>query len=129
MNKANNPFGATRPNEVLCIESKALPTRLDGTVWIYVAMDAHSRYAFHHDIKRQSVLPEYFIFITEVLKKHPELKNATLAVDTPAEMGTGLRKFFPHFADVVCDESAVSKVTEEFHVAFLGHMGQQGRSN
>jgi len=126
---ANNPFGAKAPNQVLCIESRPLPTRQDGTVWIYLAMDAFSRFAFHHTIKQQSILPEYVMFIMELLKKHPELKGATLALDTEPSTISAFRKVFPDFRDVVCNKRGVNEVTEEFHVAFLAHIGQVGRNN
>ncbi|MEZ4756293.1 MAG: hypothetical protein R2817_05655 [Flavobacteriales bacterium] len=126
---ANNPFGARAPEEVLCIESRPLETRKDGTVWLYLVMDAHTRFAFHQDIKRQSTLPDYFTFISAVLKKHPELKRSKLAVDTPPEMASAFKKLFPHFAAVLCDKAAVEAVTDEFHTAFLAHMGGKGREN
>lgn len=126
---ANNPFGARAPEEVLCIESRPLETRKDGTVWLYLAMDAHTRFAFHQDIKRQSTLPDYFTFISTVLKKHPELKRSKLAVDTSPETVSAFKKLFPHFAGVLCDKVAVAAVTDEFHTAFLAHMGGQGREN
>ena len=126
---AKDPFGTSAPNQVLCIESRPLVTRKDGTVWIYLAMDAHSRFAFHHEIKAQSILPEYVMFLMEVLKKHPELKRAKLAVDTEPGTISAFEKVFPDLGEVVCDKAMVNEVTEEFHVAFLAHLGHAGRSN
>lgn len=126
---AKNLFGTSAPNQVLCIESRPLLTRKDGTVWIYLAMDAHSRFAFHHEIKAQSILPEYVMFLMEVLKKHPELKKAKLVVDSQPDTISMFKKVFPHFSEVICDKAKVNAVTEEFHVAFLAHLGQVGRRN
>ncbi len=126
---SNNPFGASEPNQVLCIESRPLPTQQDGTVWIYLAMDAYSRYAFHHTIKGQSILPEYISFLMEVYKKHPALKTAKLAVDTEPAMTSAFSKVFPDAHEVICDKNRVNVVTEDFHIAFLAHLAQLGRSN
>lgn len=114
---------------MLCIESRPLATRQDGTVWIFLAMDAFSRYAIHHTIQRTNILPDYVMFIHEVLRKDPEVKGATLVVDARPDLAAGLHKVFPHFKNVLCDDAGVYEVTEEFHVAFLAHMGQQGRGN
>lgn len=126
---AKDPFGTSAPNQVLCIESRPLLTRKDGMVWIYLAMDAHSRFAFHHVIKAQSILPEYVLFIMEVLKKHPELNKAKLAVDSRSDTISMFKKVFPDLSEVICSKAKVNEVTEEFHVAFLAHMGLAGRSN
>ncbi len=120
-----------RPSAVvMCWELSSLPgVPARGTVWIYLAMDAHSRFAFHHVIKAQSILPEYVMFIMEVLKKHPELNKAKLAVDSQSDTISMLKKVFPDLSDVICEKAKVNEVTEEFHVAFLAHMGLAGRSN
>lgn len=125
----SNPFGAKAPEEVLCIESRPMPTVKDGTVWLYLAMDAHTRFAFHQDLQRESTLPNYVSFVMAVLKKHPELAQATLAVDTPEAMGAAFRKVFPKFRSVLCDAQKVHAVTEEFHTAFLAQMGGRSREN
>lgn len=126
---ANNPLGALAPRQVICVESRPLATQRDGTVWIFLAMDAFSRYAIHHTIQRTNILPDYVSFIFEVLRKDPEVKGATLAIDGRPDLAAPLHKVFPHFEKVVCDDARVYEVTEEFHVAFLAHMGQQGRGN
>lgn len=128
-NKANNPFGATAPNQVLCVESRPLPTKHDGTVWVFMAMDAYSRYAVHHAIVRTNLLPDYVSFLYEVVRKDPAVKGAALAIDARPDLAASLHKVFPHFADVICDQAAVYEVTDEFHVAFMAHMAARGRGN
>jgi hypothetical protein len=126
---ANNPFGATAPLQVVCVESRPLATRQDGTVWIFVALDACSRYAFHHNLSRTNTLPDYVTFIHEVLRKEPDVQQAKLALDTDPGSHAAFAKLFPQFKQVLCDQAKVAVVTEEFHVAFLAHMGSQGRGN
>ncbi|MBL0046244.1 MAG: hypothetical protein IPP33_18180 [Flavobacteriales bacterium] len=127
------PFGANNPPELLHRarlrgESPARhATRWHGVDLL--AMDAFSRYAIHHTIQRTNILPDYVSFIFEVLRKDPEVKGATLAIDGRPDLAAPLHKVFPHFEKVVCDDARVYEVTEEFHVAFLAHMGQQGRGN
>lgn len=124
----NNPFGATAPNELVCIESRALPVQ-GYAAWMFVAMDACSRFAFHYHVRSVNSPAEYAIFISELLKKHPELHGAKLALDLAPEMGPGLTDLFPQIAGVVCDREGVAEVTQEFHTALLAHMGGQGREN
>ena len=128
-NKANNPFAATAPNQVLCVESRPLTTKQDGTLWVFMAMDAYSRFAVHHTIARTNLLPDYVGFLFEAVRKDPTVKGVALAIDARPDLAAALHKVFPHFVDVISDQAGVYEVTDEFHVAFMAHMASQGRGN
>lgn len=118
-----NPFGATRLDEVLCVEARAYNTRQDGTVHLFLAMDAVSRHAHHFDIRPSAGLADYVTFMRQLEGKYPLVQGITLATSLPPLLRKELMATFPLFGEVLCDPKGVATITEEFHMGFAAHMG------
>lgn len=119
----HNPFGATRLDQVLCVEARRYRTRQDGDIFVYIAMDAVSLHAHHFTIKRSDTVADHIAFLREALGKYRLPAGSTLAIALPATAEEELKAAFPVFGKVICDAGGVAEVTQEFHQGFAAQLG------
>ncbi|HMN06527.1 MAG TPA: hypothetical protein PKD45_12440 [Flavobacteriales bacterium] len=119
----HNPFGATRLDQVLCVEARRYRTLKDGDFFVYLAMDAVSWHAHHFTVRRSDTVADHIAFIREALAKYRLPQGSTLAVSLPATAEEELVAAFPLFSRVICDAAGVAEVTREFHDGFAAQMG------
>lgn len=118
-----NPFNATRLDEVLCVEAREYRLPSGEVVYLYLAMDAVSLHAHHHDMRRSNTLDDHLDFIRQLPGRCPLPRGMTLASSLPPVHAPVLAASFPVFGKVLCDARGVAQVTQEFHEGFSKQTG------
>lgn len=113
------------PDEILCIEARAYSTQREGTVYLFLAMDAGSRYAIHMDVRQSNSVDDYIAFIDSLKPKVDFYRGLRLATDMPVVLRNPLMQAFRTAQEVICDRDAVYRITEEFHVGFAAQSGMR----
>lgn len=118
-----NPFSATRLDEVLCVEAREYRLPSGEVAYLYLAMDAVSLHAHHHDMRRTNTLDDHLDFIRQLPGRCPLPRGMTLASSLPPIHAPVLAASFPVFGKVLCDARAVAQVTRAFHDGFSAQTG------
>lgn len=116
-------FGATHLDEVLCVEARGYRLPDGMSVYIFLAMDAVSLHAHHHELRVTNTLDDHLAFIRLLPGRCPMPKGMTLASSLPALHQAQLAAAFPQFGKVLCDAEGVARVTKEFHAGFAKQTG------
>ena len=90
-------------------------------MWIYLAMDACSRFAMHYSVAQENNMDYYLDFIGKLVRQHDLGPRPVLAIDLDAEHRSMIMEAYPEFVDVICDKKKVAVVTEEFHRSLLAN--------
>jgi len=121
--KQEQYFNATRMDEVLCLEARGYRLPEGTQVYIFLAMDAVSLHAHHHDLRTYDTLDDHLDFIRQLAGRCPMPRGMMLASSMPAIHQAHLSAAFPLFGKVVCDAAGVAQVTSEFHTGFAKQTG------
>lgn len=123
MGRSNTALEQAIPHEILCIEARPYLTALDGTVYLFLAMDAGSRYAVHMDVRQGKSMDDYIAFISSLRGKVDLYNGLRLAVDLPVIRRNPLMQAFRMVQEVICDREGIYRITEEFHVGIAAQSG------